>query len=157
MSTFFKHSYVVVIIKHDLEIRRADRIFSRLLDINIETLYVNDLNECVRFFGFVAQKVTLCKRSRAQNGNGFDDGEEDENSNALDSLLTSYLEDNQRVAEILTNIPDLDEEDAFTTLTSFKSIKGLSNASTQDMERCLPFDSQQIKTIYNAFHSKPEE
>lgn len=157
MSTFFKHSYVVVIIKHDLEIRRADQIFSRLLDINIETLYVSDLNECVRFFGFVAQKVTLCNRSRARNANGVNDGEQDENTNVLDSTLMSYLGDSQRVVEILANIPDLNEDEAYTALTSFKTIKGLSNASTQDMVHCLPFDSQQIKSIYDAFRRKPQQ
>ena len=107
MATFFKHSFVVIIIKHDLEIRKAQSIFSRLLDVNIETLYVGDLNECVRFFGFVARRVTLCNRSKSQSGGGLDRGEEedDENTNNLDSSLTAYLEDSRRIMEIVACCP----------------------------------------------------
>ena len=156
MATFFKHSFVVVIIKHDLEIRKAQSIFSRLLDVNIETLYVGDLNECVRFFGFVARRVTLCNRSKSQSGGGLDRGEEedDENTNNLDSSLTAYLEDSRRIMEIVATIPDLDEEDSWQILSNFKTLKQLSNASVQEMAHCLSFSNRQIEAIYNAFNTK---
>ncbi len=60
VSQYFKHSYVIIIIKHNLELQKANKIFNNvldILDINIQLMYVNNLNEAVRFFGFIYQKI----------------------------------------------------------------------------------------------------
>ena len=147
---FWKHCYIVCIIKNDLELQKANQTFNSLLfdkqhAINTELIYLPDINECARFFGFIAQKTF--KFNNTQN-----------NQTNIGRQLNLYLSHQQRIIEILLNgFAELNENEILMLLNSFKNIQQISNASIQQLTDNIPLHPTQIQSIYNIFNSKKDK
>ena len=163
VSKYFKHSYVMIIIKHDLELQRinklfnSDKYFEDILEINIELIYFQDLNEATRFFGNIASKTSKFSKNSKNNKNK--NGPNDENKEN-DQGINSYLDDNNnRIIDILQSINDLNEDDALNILNShhsLTSIQGIANQTINDMNSTLSLHRQQIRSIYQTFHQRQQ-
>lgn len=135
VAKYFKHSYVIIIIKHDLELQKINKLFNsdkylkNSLEINIEIVYFQDLNEAVRFFGFIASKtLRFNKKSNCNTNRNNDENKENE------TMTNLWLNDNNnRIIDILTSIEGIEETEALAILNSdcsLSSIKGIANKSS---------------------------
>ena len=156
--------YVIVIIKNDLELQKANKLFNNLMDIleiNIETIYFNNLNQCVRFFAFIAQKIRkFAPIENNKNDKNKNDKNKNHEYNDIDDQFDEYLNDNNsRIISILSSINDLNKDNVYQLLSqrnidSLSSIQQIANSSMQDLNNKTALNQQQIRSVLSTFNKR---